>query len=93
MIGKWADRRPVGMASMPDPDMVGSGGGKNGDLKDTMATALRQNGCACQEPRSARPDSAHSSRNRKAWILNCEPGSCRVRFKGAGGAEVAPLGE
>ncbi|MDJ0943305.1 MAG: hypothetical protein QNJ30_07565 [Kiloniellales bacterium] len=58
-----------------------------------MATALRRNGYEGRESKSVQPDPAHSSPDRKAWIIHCETGSYRVRVKGARSAEITPFGE
>ena len=63
------------------------------DPKGTLATVLRQNGYQCQEPKSAEPDPAHTTPDRKAWIVQCETGRCRVKFKGARGAEITPIAD
>lgn len=63
------------------------------DPKDIVAAAVRQAGYTCSEPKSAKVDSKESTPDEKAWIIQCENGAYRVRFKGDEGAEVAPVAE
>lgn len=63
------------------------------DPKDIVAAAVRDAGYTCSEPQSAKVDPNESAPDQKAWIIRCENGAYRVKFKGDEGAEVAPVAE
>jgi hypothetical protein len=65
----------------------------NEAAKDIIAAAVRGKGYQCESPKSAKPDPEHSSPGEKAWILECENRSYKVKFKGDQGAMVEPVGE
>lgn len=59
--------------------------------KEVVATAVRQRGYVCEKPESVRPDPESSSPDEKAWLLQCETGSFRVKFMGDTGTKVEPV--
>jgi len=61
--------------------------------KDVVATAVRQNGYQCSEPKNIEPDPEDTSPDERAWIVRCQNGSYRVKFMGDEGAQVEPLFE
>ncbi len=61
--------------------------------KEVVATAVRQRGYVCEQPKSVNPDPENSSPDEKAWVLSCETGSFRVKFMGDTGAKVEPVNE
>ena len=65
--------------------------GAQEDAKTVVAAAVRDHGYRCASPESVKPDPADSGPDEKAWVIRCESGSYRVKFKGDAGAEVEPL--
>ena len=63
------------------------------DATDIVATAVREQGYACEDPETAQPDPQNSSPDEKAWTIRCGSDSYRVKFMGDEGAEVEPLAE
>lgn len=61
------------------------------DPKTIVAAAVRDKGHQCASPNSVEPDRTHSGPDEKAWIIHCEGGVFRVRFKGDTGPEVEPV--
>jgi hypothetical protein len=59
--------------------------------KDIVATTVRSQGHACEQPRSAVRDEAASSPDRAVWILECANASYRVRYDNDVPAEVTQL--
>jgi hypothetical protein len=63
------------------------------DPMDVVAAAVRDAGYTCSKPQSAKADPKESTPDQKAWIIRCENGEYRVKFKGDEGAEVVPVAE
>ena len=59
--------------------------------KSVVAAAVRDQGYQCTAPETVQPDPADSGPDEKAWIIRCESGSYRVKFKGYAGGKVEPL--
>lgn len=60
---------------------------------DIVAATVRQEGHSCDNPTDIEADPEYSSPDQKAWILTCESGRYRVKYKGGdAGAFVEPLG-
>jgi len=58
---------------------------------DIVATQIRSQGYACDEPSSAKPDQNASRPDETAWILTCKNASYRVRLVPDMGAQVEQL--
>ena len=56
-----------------------------------VAAAVRENGHACDEPKSVAPDSKDTSINERAWIIDCGNASYRVKFMGDAAVEVSAV--
>ena len=56
-----------------------------------VAAAVRDAGHECKKPGTVKPDPKRSSADEKAWIIQCERGSYRVKFMGDRGAKVEPV--
>ena len=52
----------------------------NGEAAALIATQVREQGYACAEPATAKPDAGDSEVGERAWILTCKDGSYRVRL-------------
>lgn len=59
--------------------------------KTVVAAAVRQAGYLCNQPKSVKADSKRSTPDQRAWIIRCEKGSYRVKFKSDTGAAVEPI--
>jgi len=60
--------------------------------KAVVAAAVRDAGYPCDKPSSVKPDQKATSADERAWIIQCEKGSYRVKFTGDTGAKVEPVG-
>jgi len=58
---------------------------------DIVATQLRSQGYACDEPSSAKPDQKASKPDETAWILTCKNATYRVRLVPDMAAQVEQL--
>jgi hypothetical protein len=63
------------------PAMAQSGAGATEDAAaNIVATQIRKQGYACQEPSSAKRDLGASKPDQAAWILTCKNATYRVRL-------------
>ena len=56
-----------------------------------VAAAVRENGHACEEPKSVAPDSQDTSPDERAWIIDCGNKTYRVKFVGDAAVEVSAV--
>jgi hypothetical protein len=59
--------------------------------KDIVATTVRSQGYACENPKRAVRDRAASSPDRAAWVVECANASYRVKYDNDLPAEITPL--
>ena len=52
----------------------------NGEAATLIATQVREQGYACDQPVTAKPDAGDSEIGERAWILNCKDATYRVRL-------------
>ena len=58
-----------------------------------VAAAVRENGHACDEPKSVVPDPESTSPDDKAWIIDCGNNTYRVKFVGDAAVDVTAVGD
>jgi hypothetical protein len=56
-----------------------------------VAAAVRENGYACDTPKSVAPDMQDTSPDEKAWIIDCGNSKYRVKFVGDASVEVSAV--
>ena len=66
-------------ATAPAVAQTGSGTSE-GTAANIVATQIRAQGHACQEPTNAKRDQAASKPDQAAWILTCKNATYRVRL-------------
>ena len=56
-----------------------------------VAAAVRERGFICTDPQQPSQDFEASSPGEKAWIIQCDEGSYKVKFMGDTGPQVEPV--
>jgi predicted NUDIX family NTP pyrophosphohydrolase len=59
--------------------------------KDIVATTVRSQGYACENPKRAIRDRAASEPDRATWVVECANASFRVKYDNDLPAEITPL--
>jgi hypothetical protein len=78
----------VGSMALDTAAVAQSAAGEAGDL---VATQVREQGYACTEPSTAKPDPSDSEVGERAWILTCADASYRVRLVPDMAATIEPI--
>jgi hypothetical protein len=66
-------------------------GTQNQDTKTILAAQLRDQGYACDQPKSAEQDAQASKPDQEVWIVQCENARYRMRLHPDMAAEVEQL--
>lgn len=80
------------LGSVAAGGMALAAGVQDKDTADILATQLRDQGYACDQPKSAEQDTQASKPGEAVWVVQCEGAKYRMRLHPDMAAEIERLG-